>query len=146
MRRRLRQRYGVSALWGAVGFAALVASACLVSQNGSPSLIDGGALGTCKGNEAKVIPASMCPNETCCGENAFALCLGTSYSDCSCALLDGSTLLSASGEPMDAADVDLGGDCGAADAGEEGGSEGGSPEAGSDGAHRDAGGHADASG
>jgi hypothetical protein len=98
-----------------------VASACLVSQNGSPALIDGGDLGTCSGYQAKVIPASMCPNQTCCGESAFALCLGTSYSDCACTLLDGYKLVSATGGPIDAAAVDVGGDCPASDAGEDGG-------------------------
>jgi hypothetical protein len=117
MLRRFRHRHGV---WVSVGaasvavIAAVVASACLVSQDGSPYLIDGGGLGACSENEAKAIPASMCPNALCCGAVAFALCSGSSYSDCSCTLLDGSVLVN------DAAEIPMGGDCGE----EEGGAGG----------------------
>ena len=122
---RLRSFHsGVCALVG-VGIVGLaVASACLISENGSPYLIDGGALGACSGQEAREIPASSCPKVTCCSATAFALCLGTSYSDCSCALLDGYTLVNAAGRPVDA-DIDLGGECGSPDSGADGPSEGG---------------------
>ena len=125
---RLRSfRNGVWALAAMGATAVAVASACLVSEDGSPYLIDGGDLGRCSGQVAKEIPASSCPKVTCCSKTAFALCLGSSYSDCSCALIAPFTLVNASGRPVDA-DIDLGGECGAPDAGAEAGpSEGGEP-------------------
>jgi hypothetical protein len=115
---------------GACVLAAAPVSSCLVSQDGSPYLIDGGDLGACSGTEARAIPASSCPNVACCGQIAFALCLDGHYSDCSCTLLGGYTLVNASGQPTDAS-IDVGGECGAsAEGGEGGGAEGGASEAG----------------
>jgi hypothetical protein len=128
--RRRSFRNGVWALVVTGAMAVVVASACLVSEDGSPYLIDGGDLGPCSGQVAREIPATLCPKVTCCSKTAFALCLGTSYSDCSCALIAPFTLVNASGRPLDA-DIELGGECGA----EEGGTESGPSEGGEQAGH-----------
>jgi hypothetical protein len=140
-RRRLVRCGAAGLLACAIG--AVAAPGCLVSQDGSPYLIDGGDLGPCSGNEARVIQASTCKDVPCCGELAFALCLGTHYSDCSCTLLPGYVVVNSAGASVDA-NIDLGGDCAseAGGVGEGSVGEGGPGEAGdggpSDGGAKDA--------
>jgi hypothetical protein len=82
--------------------AVLLVAACLVSQNGSPSLFDGGSLGPCDGNLARQIPVTECPG--CSSEDggtAYAQCNGTSYNDCTCEITCGFTLVDDQGKPVD---------------------------------------------
>jgi len=81
---------------------ALVIAACLVSQTSSPYLYDGGSLGPCTGNVARQIPTDQCPG--CSSEDsgvAYAQCTGTSYTDCTCVITCGYTLLDDQGNPAD---------------------------------------------
>jgi hypothetical protein len=98
---RLRLAAGTVCVIGGLGlFSVLVASACLVSQDGSPYLYDGSALGPCTGNVAKAIPGATCPG--CDGSTAYVQCVGSSYSDCICGLpLCGYSILSSAGKEID---------------------------------------------
>jgi hypothetical protein len=80
----------------------VLAAACLVSQDGSPFLFDGGALGACTGNVAKEIPTNQCSGcSSVEGGKAYAQCTGTSYTDCTCVITCGYTLLNDEGKPAD---------------------------------------------
>jgi hypothetical protein len=92
---RLRTVLGVTCI---AASATMLAAACLVSQTSSPYLYDGGSLGVCTGNVARQIPVNQCPG--CSSEDggqAFAQCTGTAYSDCTCQVTCGYTLLNAQG-------------------------------------------------
>jgi hypothetical protein len=131
---RLRLAAGTVCVLGGLGLlSVLVVSACLVSQDGSPYLYDGSALGPCTGNVAKAIPGATCPG--CDGSNAYVQCVGSSYSDCICGLpLCGYSILSSADEEIDdgsvgcaTEDAEGGGEAGE---GGEGGEADGTGEAG----------------
>ena len=64
----------------AVGAACLTGSVVNLLENVP---FDGGYLGACSDGAVKTIPAQDCPG-TCSGTNATAICVGTSYGQCSC--------------------------------------------------------------
>jgi hypothetical protein len=64
----------------AVGAACLSGSVINLLENVP---FDGGYLGPCSDGAVKTIPAQDCPG-TCSGANATAICVGTSFGECSC--------------------------------------------------------------
>jgi hypothetical protein len=64
----------------AVGAACLNGSVINLLENVP---FDGGYLGACSDGAVKTIPAQDCPG-TCSGTNATAICVGTSFGECSC--------------------------------------------------------------
>ncbi len=70
----------------------------------TPSYFDGKSLGYCSGSQVAEIRADECEGSGCGGSIAYALCNGTSYTECACSIpsgyeLDGGAIDSPQGNP-----------------------------------------------